>query len=297
MADNNQNENQYSGIISNYQDNKNPTPEEANLSLDNGFDGQIEQSQPVSEEQAINSSPIPEAPLTQDNNSVQPEVSPQLPTIEEPQLAAQPEPSLVEPQTTPEFTPPPIVTPPSSPLETNNLEQILKNGHPTVAVADENSAPVVSSDEMKPKHSIFRVIFLVTLLIFLGVSAAVAVYLVKSNIVSLPKEITDIVNKEGKNTDDSSTNTPASSLECSLNDVVYKVGQSFPAADNCNTCTCNATGEISCTEKACITPTPASSSALPSTSTPSSSITPGVAIPTQSTNSSAPEVIDNVQLN
>ncbi|GEM_PF-537613 len=31
----------------------------------------------------------------------------------------------------------------------------------------------------------------------------------------------------------------------------YKVGETFPAADGCNTCTCGKDGSISCTEKAC----------------------------------------------
>jgi len=44
-------------------------------------------------------------------------------------------------------------------------------------------------------------------------------------------------------------------LVCTYGDTVYQDGDSFPAADGCNTCSC-ADGDVSCTEMAC--PDPAS---------------------------------------
>ena len=41
-------------------------------------------------------------------------------------------------------------------------------------------------------------------------------------------------------------------LGCQVDGVYYEAGQSFPAPDKCNTCTCQADGTIACTKKACL---------------------------------------------
>lgn len=39
--------------------------------------------------------------------------------------------------------------------------------------------------------------------------------------------------------------------DCEVNGVIYEVGESFPAADGCNTCFCDEAGAIACTEMGC----------------------------------------------
>ena len=38
---------------------------------------------------------------------------------------------------------------------------------------------------------------------------------------------------------------------CAYDGVRYEVGDSFPATDGCNTCSCQSDGSIACTEIAC----------------------------------------------
>ena len=40
--------------------------------------------------------------------------------------------------------------------------------------------------------------------------------------------------------------------DCVVNGKTWKVGQQFPAGDGCNSCTCEKSGSVSCTEKACV---------------------------------------------
>nr|XP_011425447.2 papilin isoform X1 [Crassostrea gigas] len=39
---------------------------------------------------------------------------------------------------------------------------------------------------------------------------------------------------------------------CRYNGKIYKVGQSFPAVDGCNTCSCSSNGRVRCTLRACV---------------------------------------------
>lgn len=41
-------------------------------------------------------------------------------------------------------------------------------------------------------------------------------------------------------------------LVCRYNGKIYKVGQSFPAVDGCNTCSCSSNGRVRCTLRACV---------------------------------------------
>lgn len=63
------------------------------------------------------------------------------------------------------------------------------------------------------------------------------------------------------------TPTTASVGSCLLNDQTYALGQTFPAQDGCNTCTCATNDNIVCTQKACISTSPAKTTTKP-TSTP-----------------------------
>jgi hypothetical protein len=44
----------------------------------------------------------------------------------------------------------------------------------------------------------------------------------------------------------------AAPVTCSDGGATYAVGATFPASDDCNTCTCSSSGSVSCTKKACV---------------------------------------------
>ena len=121
----------------------------------------------------------------------------------------------------------------------------------------------VGSDEIKPEFNIFKTLFIIILFINIIVFAAAGL----------------IYYKTTQDKDDSelpqASPTPESSMTCPRDDKEYKVGESFPTEDGCNTCSCTETGEIVCTEKACnITPTKAATkSATKVTVTPTKAAT------------------------
>ena len=49
-----------------------------------------------------------------------------------------------------------------------------------------------------------------------------------------------------------STTGCGSSTPCTYEGKTYKAGETFPSSDGCNTCSCNASGETSCTLRDCI---------------------------------------------
>lgn len=96
---------------------------------------------------------------------------------------------------------------------------------------------------VKPKINIFQIIFVLSIVIFLVVVSIVAFTYFKSQ-----KKSSTIDDQSSTISD---TPTPVSSVTCTLNDKTYKVGEGFPSADGCNTCSCSENGSIACTEKAC----------------------------------------------
>lgn len=132
---------------------------------------------------------------------------------------------------------------------------------PVIATPPPRLEPIVVTPidspppEIKPReNNFFKYLFFISLLIFLGVLAAV-VY----SFISTQKPLS---NSSATPTLQPST---APVLMCKINDLEYVVGASFPATDGCNTCTCNSDTSISCTEKACdVTPTKsATTSSIP----------------------------------
>jgi len=112
-----------------------------------------------------------------------------------------------------------------------------------------------------PKVNSFKIAFIFSLLLFLGVGAAFVFALFKSpssnqvdNSSSTQKNIT------------TPTSVPKLTGVCKFDDKEYSVGESFASADGCNTCTCEKENVISCTEKACL----ATSSAVTKPATSSS---------------------------
>jgi len=171
----------------------------------------------------------------QNTNPSQPDLSAQYDEILEKysqQLTtATPEPVLPpEPEPIAQISPP---LPPVAPEPSPSYEPVL------LPPADDYSPPVL------PKQSnFFKILFFISLLIFLGV-AGIIVY----TIFFAPSPRVDL-------TLDSITPTIAvepspSGPVCELNDKRYTVGETFTATDGCNTCTCDENLMISCTEKAC----------------------------------------------
>ncbi|MFZ2153546.1 MAG: hypothetical protein WAV41_05875 [Microgenomates group bacterium] len=110
-----------------------------------------------------------------------------------------------------------------------------------------------------PPHNFFKYFFYLSLAIFLVVFSMVVYSFVKtpnSTIVDNPQSVPTIP-----------AEPTAVVSYCQTNDKNIPVGESFPAADGCNTCSCTSDLTIVCTQKACeATPTVKS--------TPTSKITP-----------------------
>lgn len=127
--------------------------------------------------------------------------------------------------------------PPITPITpaVNEIFNYPLNQNPVVPPAPPVSTPNQSN--------IFKYLFFVSLLIFLGVTGAVVYTLVNQN----------SSNQSTSNPTSTVTNTPTVTSEktCVLNDKQYKIGESFAAADGCNTCTCGADQTIACTQRAC----------------------------------------------
>jgi len=99
-----------------------------------------------------------------------------------------------------------------------------------------------SSSDEKSGPNIAKIFFIFSLVVFLSVLGLIAYNLFKDQ-SSLPtSELPPPLLT-------SPTQVPPGS--CVLNDKVYEFGQSFSAADGCNTCTCTEDQKIACTEMAC----------------------------------------------
>lgn len=106
--------------------------------------------------------------------------------------------------------------------------------------------PISASATTKDSTSFFKILFILSFLLFLFVGVAVIYTIV------LPQLKPNISNQNSPATTTSPAptaivNTPV----CELNDQRYQIGESFTAADGCNTCTCLEDLTISCTEESC----------------------------------------------
>lgn len=169
----------------------------------------------------IATTPIPPAidPLATATSVTSPETTPVAPL--EPALATPSEPTPVLP------TEPPVVT--SLPPMPSSLPPIITGLVPVSKL---------------PKN-IFKYFFFVSLLVFLGIFGMIIYTVI--NAAANPTRI--VVS------DKTPTAEPTSSSDtgkfCETNDKKIPAGESFPAADGCNTCTCGEDLTISCTEKDC----------------------------------------------
>ncbi len=156
---------------------------------------------------------------------------------------------------------PPVITPIESPLE------ITPPSPPTPAAETPQnptkspltpplpppSSPTMSSSSVNPtSSSIFKYICLLSFIVFLVVAGNLIWTLIKMNKLSAQKgSLTLSPTPSITLTETNVTPTIDLSKMCNLNDKTYAIGDSFPAADGCNVCTCNSSLTFDCTQKIC----------------------------------------------
>ncbi|MDD4135592.1 MAG: PsbP-related protein [Candidatus Shapirobacteria bacterium] len=127
-------------------------------------------------------------------------------------------------------------------------------------------APTITDSDIfpiPPQNNLFKIIFIISLIIFVLTSTVLAFVYFK-NQKSSPTT----------NSQSSTINNPTpttTSDTCFLNDKTYQAGETFTATDGCNTCTCVSQNNISCTDKECPSSKTATQSALNSNKTATSS--------------------------
>jgi len=131
-------------------------------------------------------------------------------------------------------------------------------------------APTITDSDIfpiPPQNNLFKIIFIISLIIFVLTSTVLAFVYFKNQKSSTPS-----INDQSSTIDNL---TPTiSSGTCFLNDKTYQTGETFTATDGCNTCTCVSQNNISCTEKECLSSKSATESAANSTKTATSSSIP-----------------------
>lgn len=160
---------------------------------------------------------------------------------------------------TPPSSPTPAVT--STPLQhTAETFQPIQRTEPIpVTVVPQTEEPKIPADNsviplatstgpseaVTKESNFFKILFFISLLIFLVVTSFLALSFINSS-----KTASGTVSPAIP-TITEPTNAPEEEAFCFLNDNKYKMNETFPSADGCNTCTCGLDGTISCTEKAC----------------------------------------------
>jgi len=189
-------------------------------------------NQPIIKTPINSEPPIPETPIVPPQPESEMASSEPVESTPMPESDLQPE-SVLPPQPKMEITPEPEVQPQST-------EQQLQD----LGIA---TPPKTGGGFLKG-------LFIIALIIFIFVVVALGLVYFKSQ-------------KNSSTTDDLSSKTSPTPFagNCFLNDRNYQIGESFITADGCNTCTCVSQDEITCTEKACATPTTATKSATTST--------------------------------
>ena len=210
------------------------------------MDNQLNSQEPVSKQTPVVTDPIPDELAVQ-----QTPPEPVAPVIN-------PEPIPPEPKI--ETTP-----------ESNEYEQILNQyaaSQQTESPIQENPNPTPTEPTLSdfgiapkpPQNNIFKIFFIIALIIFVLVATDFAFVYFKSKQTTEPTTTTNTL----------PTSVPTGI--CTLNDKTYNVGDSFIAADNCNTCTCNSANVINCTSNKCMASSTATKSAI-LTATPTATST------------------------
>ena len=232
------------------------------------MDNQLNTQEPISKQTPVIPDPIvpktPVLPVAEESEEVAPPVAPEstVPSEYEEilnQYAASQQTQAPVQEVPVEETPI---------LETQSPETTPSPVEPVIT-EPETTEPTLTDFGITPKppqNNIFKIFFIVALIIFVLVATALVFVYFKSQ--QTAKSVTT--------TKAAVTSVPSGT--CSLNDKTYNVGESFAAADGCNTCTCGAQNIINCTENKCLASQPATGSAVTATpvSTASASTTSAV---------------------
>jgi hypothetical protein len=234
--------------------------------MDNQTTNQEPVNQTLPKEEIIPQEPIPQETPILETQAPEPQLLPQPEIKPEPEILSN-EPTVpsgeyqkilddyattVKPQPEPE-----LETPPKSPQE--QLQDLGITAPPST-------------------NNIFKIIFTIALVIFILVIIALGFTYFKS------QKNSDSLNNNVVET--TPTQAPISTEVCSLNDKTYQIGESFPSADGCNTCSCSSDLNIVCTEKAC-TPTPTSIATKSATKTATKSAIKLTITPTKTATSTS----------
>jgi hypothetical protein len=175
--------------------------------------------------------PEPEPPI---EPTPQPVIQEQVPVEPEPTVEPTPvesEPTPVEPEPAPAPTPEPVV-----------MQEETKHS-PFVNPPPVSPTPIFEAVETPPpQNNFFKYLFFLSLLIFISV-VGVIIYI---TFINPPKPPVP-----GGSTPDINVVPTVSEKVCDANDKKFKQGETFPAADGCNTCTCTSYLTITCTTKSC----------------------------------------------
>ena len=174
-------------------------------------------------------------------------VNPQpIPEIEvqpksEPEVEIKPQ-SEIEVKPQPEITPEPLnLTTPPAPEAITTPETPME-------------LPPESSDLVPPKENhFFKYLFFFSLFVFIIVLVSINFSFINSQ-----KSLSDT-----KNPPTNSSPTLAPVGVCEVNGQTYTVGESFPATDGCNSCSCDENLQIACTAMSCEPTKSATTSAIP----------------------------------
>ncbi len=131
--------------------------------------------------------------------------------------------------------PPEVPSPPPTP-------KLPPQSVPEPIIPTPEIIPPLLPDEALAKAGsslFFKILFYFSLLIFLAVVTAIVYSFSKSQPSTAIPSPTPVP-----------TETQSVTV-CELNDQTYQIGESFPAADGCNTCACQPDQLIICTEIAC----------------------------------------------
>lgn len=149
----------------------------------------------------------------------------------------------------------------SVPESSNNSPDSLS---PPPTETSFNNSDLPLSEPPAP-NNIFKYIFFISLILFLGVFGLLAYTMYANGQLSQFGQEAPILDNQVEPTPTLITSV------CSVNDKTYPKGETFSAADGCNTCTCGDDLTISCTNLTC---TATKSSSLTPTKTASTSAVP-----------------------
>ncbi len=240
-------------LPNNQSNNPLPTSAPPPKDQDQDFDALVKQYQQLLSDYSdeVNSSPSPSLPPPENQLSSQPSTPP--PAVLPPP-APDPVPPKEDVQKPLGLLPPPLPQPddkslppvgpavPDAGFTSTSLPPPEDPTTPLPPTFDQ------SKDSPKSSTNIFQYLFFLSLFIFIGVCVSIVYVLFTYQKPATPPSST---------VPPAATSQPEPApLTCALNDKQYQIGESFTAADGCNTCTCQPDQTIVCTEEDCAPPIP-----------------------------------------